>query len=181
VVSFDLHRQRQYRRKQNNNNNKGIFFCCYNKSNLRGGGLFFFFYWIFSLFTFQMLSPFQASPMETPYTFPTPHSSMRVLPNPPTHSCPGISLPSGIKPPQDQALLLPLVSNVARAMGPSMCTLWLMVQFPGALGVWPVDTVAHTHTHRAANPLSSFSPFSNSSIREKVYFDLEFEDTISCR
>ena len=27
-------------------------------------------------------------------------------------------------------------------MGPSMFTIWLVVQFPGALGVWPVDTVA---------------------------------------
>jgi hypothetical protein len=30
----------------------------------------------------------------------------------------------------------------ARAVGPSMCTLWLVVQSPELRGIWPVDTVA---------------------------------------
>ena len=56
-----------------------------------------------------------------------------------------------IEPPQAQGTFLPLMSNrlysatyAAGAMGPSMCILWLVVQFLGALGagVWPVDTVA---------------------------------------
>jgi len=34
--------------------------------------LFFIFYWIFSLFTFQMLSPFPVSPQETPISRPLP-------------------------------------------------------------------------------------------------------------
>jgi hypothetical protein len=46
---------------------------------------FFFFYWIFSLFTFQMLSPFQVFPLETSHPIPAPSVSMRVLPHPPTH------------------------------------------------------------------------------------------------
>jgi hypothetical protein len=57
----------------------------------------FFFYWIFSLFTFQMLSPFLVSPPETPCPIYLPPASMRVLPpttQPPSHpplpSLPGI-------------------------------------------------------------------------------------------
>jgi hypothetical protein len=40
-----------------------------------------------NLFTFQILSPFLISPLQTP--IPSIHysSSMRVLPHPPTHSC----------------------------------------------------------------------------------------------
>ena len=43
--------------------------------------------WIFSLFTFQMLTPFPVSPLQTPYPIPPYPASMRVLPHPPTHSC----------------------------------------------------------------------------------------------
>jgi len=45
--------------------------------------LAFFFYWIFSLLTFQMLSPFPFSPLGSP-----PPASMRVFSHPPTHSLP---------------------------------------------------------------------------------------------
>lgn len=31
-----------------------------------------FFYWIFSLYTFQMFSYFQVSPLKTPYPLPSP-------------------------------------------------------------------------------------------------------------
>ena len=41
--------------------------------------------WIFSLFTFQMFSPFMVSHLEKPYPIPSMHASMRVLPHPPTH------------------------------------------------------------------------------------------------
>jgi hypothetical protein len=47
------------------------------------------FYWIFSLFTFQMLSPFQvALPLllETPYPIFPPPASLRVFLHPPTYS-----------------------------------------------------------------------------------------------
>jgi hypothetical protein len=46
-------------------------------------GYFFFFYWTFSLFTFQMLSLFQVSPVEIPYPSAPPIASMRVFPHPP--------------------------------------------------------------------------------------------------
>jgi hypothetical protein len=51
---------------------------------------FFFFLlkiFMFSLFTFQMLSPFLVSPLKTSYPNLLPPASMRVLPHPPTHSC----------------------------------------------------------------------------------------------
>jgi hypothetical protein len=47
--------------------------------------LLYIFNWIFYLFTFQMLSPFPGSPLETPYPVPPPPASMRVFPLPPTH------------------------------------------------------------------------------------------------
>jgi hypothetical protein len=50
--------------------------------------LSFLFHWIFSLFTFQMFSRFKVSPSENPYSIPPSLASMRVLPNPPTHTCP---------------------------------------------------------------------------------------------
>ena len=56
-----------------------------------------FFNWIFSLFTFLMLSPLQVFPTETPLLFPPPPASMRVIPYPPTvPSSPGIPLHWGI-------------------------------------------------------------------------------------
>jgi hypothetical protein len=74
----------------------------------------FFSYWIFSLFTFQMFSPSQTSPPETPYAIPSLPASMRVLPHlpipvlPPWH-CPtlGHQTATGPRP------LLPLMSNKA--------------------------------------------------------------------
>jgi len=50
--------------------------------------VFSFFYCIFSLFTFQMLSPFPGSPSRNPHPISTPLASMRVLPHIPTHSLP---------------------------------------------------------------------------------------------
>ena len=49
---------------------------------------------------------------------------------------------------------------VARAMGPSMCTLWLVVQSLGALGggVWPVDIVAPSMRLRSPSAPSVPSP-----------------------
>jgi hypothetical protein len=53
-----------------------------------------FFSWIFSLFTFQMISPFLGSP-HTPNPIPSPSpASMRVFYHPPTHSClPALKFP----------------------------------------------------------------------------------------
>jgi len=49
--------------------------------------LFYFLNRIFYLFTFQMLLPFQVSPLQTPYPIPPNPASMKLLPYPPTHSC----------------------------------------------------------------------------------------------
>jgi hypothetical protein len=75
-----------------------LFFCLF--VSLGGGGWFglgwvflsvcflfvwlvwFFFYWISSLFTFQILSPFQVSALETHYPISPLPASMRVLPHP---------------------------------------------------------------------------------------------------
>ena len=67
-----------------------------------------FFYWIFYLFTFQILSP-----SKTLYPIPPPTASMKVIPHPLQPPRPGIPLHWGIKPSQDQAPLLPLMSNKA--------------------------------------------------------------------
>ena len=45
---------------------------------------FFIFYWIFSLLTFQMLSPFPVSPTGNSLILPPP-AYMMVFPHPPTH------------------------------------------------------------------------------------------------
>jgi hypothetical protein len=78
--------------------------------------VFFCLYWIFSIFTFQMLSPF----LTTPWIIPIP--SHPPSPHPPllwgcshTHSLlptyPGIPLHCNINPSQDQGPLLPLLSD----------------------------------------------------------------------
>ena len=51
-----------------------VFFYIYN-----------FFSWIFSLFTFQMLSPFLVFPRK-PLSHPPPSAFLRVFSHPPTHS-----------------------------------------------------------------------------------------------
>ena len=53
---------------------------------IKGWHIHFFFYWIFSLFTFQMLFPFQVLPPWKPLSYPPSPASMRVFPYPPTHS-----------------------------------------------------------------------------------------------
>jgi hypothetical protein len=59
-----------------------------------------------------MFSPFQVSSSEAPYIIPPPASSMRVLPPTPLQSSsPGITVHWGIKQPQAQGPLLPLMSN----------------------------------------------------------------------
>ena len=97
------------------------------------------FYWTFSLFTFQMLTPFQVSPLETLYPILPLPASMRVLPHPLSPSRPGIPLHWGIKPRQDQGPLLSLMSN--KAVPCHICSwgAWLVVQslgVPGGLASW---------------------------------------------
>jgi hypothetical protein len=75
--------------------------------------IFLFFYGIFSLFKFQMLSPFLFSPLETPYPIPLP--CFFEGDTPPTHPLLpyllGIPLHCDIKPSQDQGPLLTMMPN----------------------------------------------------------------------
>jgi len=95
-----------------------------------------FFYWIFYLLTFQMLSHFLVFPLETPYLILLPHCFYEGAPSPPysclpilafsytgassLHRTKGLSFHWCPTRPSSAAY-------VDRAMGPSMCTLWLMV------------------------------------------------------
>jgi hypothetical protein len=125
-----------------------------------------FFYWIFSLFTFQMLSPFSISPPQPPYPMPPPPASMRVFPHLPTHPLssphPGIPLHWGIKLSQDQGPLLPLMPD--KAIFCYICD-FSYVLFGWWFSSWELWRVCYCcSSYKASDLLSSFSPFSNSSI-----------------
>jgi hypothetical protein len=102
-----------------------------------------YFYWVFSLLTYQILSPFQVPLLKPPITFPTSTNSMRMFPYSPTHS----RLPT-LKYPYIGTLILHRSKGLsshwystrpssaiyaAGAMSPSMCTPWLVVYSLGAL------------------------------------------------
>ena len=74
----------------------------------------YFFNWIFSLFIFQMSSPFLVPPSKNTVPLPLPTTP---YPCSPTHplplSGPGIPLHWSIQPSQDKGPLLPLMSNQA--------------------------------------------------------------------
>ena len=85
-----------------------------------------------------MLFPFPVLLPQTPYPIPVPPAFMRVLSNPPTHShLTALAFHYthwDTGPSQDQGPLLPLMPDKAIicyicccVMGPSMCTLWLVV------------------------------------------------------
>ena len=101
---------------------------------------------VFSLFAFQMFSPFQVSPLETSYSIQPPTLSIRVLQHPPTNSClPALAftytgaselpVPRAAPPTDVQQGHTLSLSHVPRATCPSTCTFWLVVQSPGALRV----------------------------------------------
>ena len=72
--------------------------------------LFCFVYWIYSLFTFQKLSPFQVPTLETTLSYlSSPCSPTHPLPP----CCHGITIQWGIEPSQAQRLLLPQMYNKA--------------------------------------------------------------------
>jgi hypothetical protein len=118
-----------------------------------------------------MLSPFLVSPLETPYPIRPPHASMRMFT--PTYPLlplrPGIPLHWGIEPSQDLGTLLPSMSDKAIlyyiwgwSHGPlHMYSLVgsLFSRSSGCLVSWYCCS-----SYGVANPFSSFSPFSNSSI-----------------
>ena len=103
---------------------------------------------------------------------PSSPSSMRVLPHPTTHShLAALAFPYtgaliSLRPKGCSSHLCPTrpssATYAAIAMDTFMCTPWLVVQSLGALG-----GLAYGHCcflYGVANPLSSFSSFSNSSI-----------------
>ena len=100
---------------------------------LKTNTLYTYFYLLFCLFIFQLLSLFPVYPLKTPIHRPPP-ASTRVF-SPPIYPllshCPSIHPYWGIEPPQDQEAPLTLMPDKARyaagAMGPSMCTIWLVV------------------------------------------------------
>ena len=99
--------------------------------------IFYAFYWMFSLFTFQILSPFSVSFPQTHCPIPCPSASMRVFPHSPIHSClPALTFPytGAFSLHRTKGLSSHWCSTrpssatyEAGTMGPSMCTLWLVV------------------------------------------------------
>jgi hypothetical protein len=123
-----------------------------------------------------MLPTFQISPLETPIPslFPLPlWGCSRTHPPTPVFlpwysTTRGHWTPSGPRasPPTNVHQGHPLPHMCA--IGPSMCTPWLVAQSLGApegcsLALWHCCSL-----YGAANPLSSFSPFSNPSIGDPV-------------
>jgi len=129
------------------------------------------FYWVFYLFTFQMLSPFQVSPRQTPYPILPPSASVRVLPHPSTHSClTALTFPyTGHWALQDQQPPLPLMTGKALF---SYISSWShgshhLYSLDGGLVRGSSRGLVGWHccsSYGVANPFNSFSPFSKSSI-----------------
>jgi hypothetical protein len=93
-----------------------------------------FLYGICDIFTFQMLFPFLLSPQELPNNITAPlcfYKGAPPLTQPLLTHHTGIPLHWGIDHSQYQGPLLLLMASsaiyTARAMGPSMCNLWLVV------------------------------------------------------
>jgi hypothetical protein len=113
-----------------------------------------------------MLSPFPISPLKTPYPIPPPPSSMTVLPIHPV-----ITLHWGIEPSQDQEPLLPLMPNKDTlcyicCWSPGLFHVYPLVVglVPGSSGGGGLFGWYCCSSYGVANPFSSFSPSSNSSI-----------------
>jgi hypothetical protein len=123
-----------------------------------------------------MLSPFPVSPLKNPSPILSPPASMRVFTHLLTHShlppCPGIPPHWGMEPSQDQGSLFPLMSESAilrYICSWSHGTLYVYYLVgglvPGSAGesAWLILFYLWV-----ANPFSSFSPFSNSSIGDPM-------------
>ena len=118
------------------------------------------------------MSPLRKSSIPSP-SLSSP-ASVRMLLHSSTHSCfPALSFPysgalntlraKGLSshwwPTRPSS-----ATYVSSAMGHSMCTVWLVVQFPGApggLAFWQYCSL-----HGSTNPLSPFCPYSNTSSRD---------------
>jgi hypothetical protein len=108
---------------------------------------YYYYYWIFSLFTFQVLSPFQVPTAKPtiPSSFPCFYEDVL----PPTYPLlppyPWIPLHWGIEPSQDQGPLLPLMPN--KAILCYICN-WnhgfppcVLPGSSGGGGIWLVDII----------------------------------------
>jgi hypothetical protein len=85
-----------------------------------------YFHWLFYIFIFWMLSLSPAFPPQAPYLLPSPtHSCLRVLEFPYAGSS-SLHRTKGL--PSHWCQIRPSSATyAARATGPSMCTLWLVV------------------------------------------------------
>jgi hypothetical protein len=119
---------------------------------------------------------FPVSPLQTPIPISPLSVSMRVLPYPPTHSyLTALAFPyteesslhrtKGL-PSHCCQIRLSSVTHAVGAMGPSMCTLSLVVLSLGALGC-PVGWYCCS-SYGVANPFNFFSPSPISSIGVSV-------------
>ena len=133
-----------------------------------------FFNLIFSLFTFQMLSPFLVLPLNSLILSPKPLilwgcSSTHPLPPP----CPGIFLDWGMEPSQDRGPLFPLMPN--QAILCSICN-WSheSLHVHSSFGVIVPESsgwLILLFFYGDANPFSSLSPFSHFST---MLFNVQF-------
>jgi hypothetical protein len=137
--------------------------------------IFLFFYWILSLFTFQMCSPFQVSPLETPYSIVPPPASMSVTPHPITPVFPpwhfsalrhGTLLGARTAPPTDVQQGHPLLHMQPEPWVPPYVLFGWWSSPRQALGREGLACWHCYSPHGTAIPLSSFSFFYNSSIRD---------------
>ena len=88
--------------------------------------------WLFYLFTFQMLSPYSFVLHNFPIPIPQPPAAMRVLPHLPTHCCLSSHRIRGL--PSHWCQIRQFSANYAAGtMGPSMCTLGLVISHPPLL------------------------------------------------
>jgi hypothetical protein len=78
---------------------------------------------VFCIYISNVIPSFSRPPMKPPNPMPPPPASMRVFPQPPTHSlppqCPGIALHWSIESSQDRGPLLPLMPGKT-----ILCYLW---------------------------------------------------------
>jgi hypothetical protein len=120
--------------------------------------------------------PFPISPLEALYPIPPPPASMRVLPYPPTHSF----LPTLAFPYIGASSLHRTNGLSSHWQGCSLLHMWLepwvnpYVIFDWWFSPWDLGVGAGLvgwyccSSYGVANPFSSFSPFSNSSIGDPV-------------
>jgi hypothetical protein len=129
--------------------------------NVFWSSFFEIFYWIFSLFICQIVSPFPISPPKTPY--PISPASIRMFSYPSIHLClTALAFPytGALSLPRTKSLSshwsptrLSSATYAARAMGPTICFLWLVILSLGAL--WVLVSLYFCSSYGAANSFSS--------------------------